>query len=56
MDYAICKTKPTEWDGKHYLICTHHFNSRSYRNYLMHCNERNARWSIKNQSVWLSLD
>lgn len=38
MVYTICKTVPTEWGGKHYLICTHHFNSRSYINYLMHCN------------------
>lgn len=38
MEYRICKTVPTEWDGEHYLTCTHSLNSRSHINYLMHCN------------------
>lgn len=38
MSYRICETVPTEWDGKHYLTCTHNLNSQSYINYLMYCN------------------
>lgn len=39
MIYIISKkTAPKNWDGKHFLTCTHSYNSKASIDYIMYCN------------------
>lgn len=38
MGYLLKKPAPENWQGEHLLVCRHHYNSRSYDDFLMYCN------------------
>ena len=38
MNRTIHNEQPKDWNGSHFLKCTHSLNSRSRIDYLMYCN------------------
>lgn len=48
---TICPEQPINWEGEHLLECTHSFNSKSKKYYLMYCDVLkkmpNARLKIR---------